>query len=261
MESIYCYCLGDFDVGKRITNNEKTINEINMAHINTEIDQLKDNMLEMMFLVKTQLIKSQKALMEFDEELAHDVVLNEKRVDAFELRIDRDCEDILALFNPVAIDLRFVIACLKMNSDLERLGDHANSIAKFILEFGAPIEDEYFKKLSVEAMFSTSVKMLTDIFNAFIKEDTELARKVFARDKELNKINKEASTLTAELIEEDLNDIDKYIYLFTIIRKLERVGDLTKNVAEDLIFFIEAKVLKHQKEKNNNDENKPYWNS
>lgn len=221
-----------------------------MAHINTEIDQLKDNMLEMMFLVKTQLQKSQKALLEFDEELAHDVTRNEKRVDAFELSIDRDCEDILALFNPVAVDLRFVISCLKINSDLERLGDHANSIAKFILDFGAPIEDEYFDKLSVDDMYSTSVKMLTSIFNAFIKEDTALARKVFGYDQRLNEINKKASSITAEMIKAKPDDINKYLYLFTIIRKLERVGDLTKNVAEDLIFFIEAKVLKHQKEKN-----------
>lgn len=221
-----------------------------MAHINTEIDQLKDNMLEMMFLVKTQLKKSEKALLEFNEELAHDVTLNEKRVDAFELSIDRDCEDILALFNPVAIDLRFVIACLKINSDLERLGDHANSIAKFILDFGSPIEDKYFEKLYVAEMYSTSVTMLTDIFNAFIKEDTTLARKVFTHDKRLNEINKKASSITVEMIKANGNDIPKYLYLFTIIRKLERVGDLTKNIAEDLIFFIEAKVLKHQKEKN-----------
>ncbi len=221
-----------------------------MAHINTEIDRLKDNMLEMMFLVKTQLIKSQKALMEFDEELAHDVTLNEKRVDAFELGIDRDCEDILALFNPVAIDLRFVIACLKINSDLERLGDHANAIAKFILEFGSPVEQKYFEKLSLDDMYNTSVKMLTSIFNAFIKEDTDLARKVFAYDKQLNEINKKSSAITAELIKNNPDDIRVYLYLFTIVRKLERVGDLTKNIAEDLIFFIEAKVLKHQKEKN-----------
>src|SRR5699024_10718405 len=133
--------------------------------------------------------KSQKALLKFNEELAHDVTLNEKRVDAYELGIDQDCEDILALFNPVAIDLRFVISCLKINSDLERLGDHANSIAKFILDFGVPIEDEYLEKLHVEEMYSTSVQMLTHIFNAFIKEDTTLARKVFKLDEQLNGIN------------------------------------------------------------------------
>lgn len=224
-----------------------------MAHINTEIDQLKDDMLEMMFLVKTQLKKSRQALIEFDEEMAHDVIANEKRVDAFELGIDRDCEDILALFNPVAIDLRFVIACFKINADLERLGDHANSIAKFILDFGSPIEDEYIHKMQVDEMYSTSVEMLTNIFNAFIKEDTDLARKVFAHDERLNEINKQASALTAELIRKNPDDIEEYLYLFTIIRKIERVGDLTKNIAEDLIFFIEAKVLKHQKEKNGED--------
>jgi phosphate transport system protein len=224
-----------------------------MKHLETEIKLLKDNVLELMFLVKNQLEKGQQALDNFDEELAHEIMANEKRVDSLELTIDRDCENILALHNPVAVDLRFVMAAFKINSDLERIGDHANSIAKYIMDFGREIDDETIQQMRMEEMYNTSIKMMSNIFDAFITEDTELARKVFKLDKTLNEINREVSGRTAELITEDVKQTQNYLYLFSIIRKLERVGDLTKNIAEELIFFIEAKVLKHQKKKSKNN--------
>jgi len=223
-----------------------------MTHLDTEIKLLKDNVLELMFLVKNQLEKGQKALDNFDEELAHEIMANEKRVDSLELTIDRDCENILALFNPVAVDLRFVMASFKINSDLERIGDHTNSIAKYILDFGKQIDDETIDKMRIDEMYETSIKMMSNVFNAFITEDTKLARKVFKLDKTLNEINRSVSEVTAKLIRENVDQTHNYLYLFSIIRKLERVGDLTKNIAEDLIFYIEAKVLKHQKMKTKN---------
>lgn len=223
-----------------------------MKHLDTEIKILKDNILELMFLVKNQLAKGHKALDEYDEELAHEIMANEKRVDSLELTIDRDCENILALHNPVAVDLRFVMASFKINSDLERIGDHANSIAKYILDFGRRIDEETIKKMRLKEMYETSNKMMSNVFNAFITEDTELARKVFKLDKTLNKINREVSEATTDLILDDVDQTKNYLYLFSIIRKLERVGDLTKNIAEELIFYIEAKVLKHQKRKTKN---------
>lgn len=220
-----------------------------MAHLDTEIGLLNDDLLELMYLVKTQLEKGREAFMNFDEELAHEITANEKRVDALELKIDRDCENILALFNPVAVDLRFVIASFKINSDLERLGDHANSIAKYILDFGGPIDEEVIKEMRIDEMYDIAIQMLSNIFSSFIAEDTKLARKVFAKDKILNEINREASTATSKLIKDNKENTKEYLYLFSIIRKLERVGDLTKNAAEEIIFYIEAKVLKHKKDK------------
>lgn len=228
-----------------------------MSHLDNEIKLLKDNILELMFLVKNQLEKGQKALNNFDEELAHEIMANEKRVDSLELTIDRDCENILALHNPVAVDLRFVMASFKINSDLERVGDHANSIAKYITDFENQIDQGIIKRMRLDEMYDTSIKMMSNIFNAFITEDTELARKVFKLDETLNEINREVSGIAAELIKEDIGQTQNYLYLFSIIRKLERVGDLTKNIAEELIFYIEAKVLKHKKmkSKSNNGNN------
>lgn len=223
-----------------------------MTHLEAEIQLMKDDILELMFLVKTQLEKCERSFSDFNIELAEEIISNEKRVDSMELKIDRDCENIFALFNPVAVDLRFVMATFKINSDLERLGDHANSIAKYILDFGQAIDQEAVKKMRLDEMFEISIEMLNNIFNAFVNEDTDLARKVFRKDKVLNEINKEASGQTAALIENNFEDINNYLYLFSIVRKLERVGDLTKNVAEELIFYLEAKILKHNKAKAKN---------
>lgn len=222
-------------------------------HLDTEIKLLKDNILELMFLVKNQLEKGKKALDNFDEELAHEIMANEKRVDSLELTIDRDCENLLALHNPVAVDLRFVMAAFKINSDLERVGDHANSIAKYIIDFGGSIDEKTIETMRLEEMYETSVQMMSNAFNAFITEDTELARRVFKLDRTLNEINREVSEVTTELINKNVEETKNYLYLFSIIRKLERVGDLTKNIAEELIFYIEAKVLKHQKMKSKNN--------
>lgn len=237
-------------------NKENTVRSADtaMTHLETEIQFLKDDILEQMFLVKSQLEKCNKAFTHFDLELAEEIISNEKRVDSMELKIDRDCENIFALFNPVAVDLRFVMATFKVNSDLERLGDHSNSIAKYILDFGQPIKEEAVKKMRLDEMFEISIEMLNNVFEAFLNEDTDLARKVFSKDKILNEINKNASNQTAVLIKNDPKQISNFLYLFSIIRKLERVGDLTKNIAEELIFYIEAKILKHKKvkAKNNN---------
>lgn len=222
-------------------------------HLDSELKLLKDNVLELMFLVKNQLEKGQKALNNFDEELAHEIMANEKRVDSLELTIDRDCENLLALHNPVAVDLRFVMAAFKINSDLERIGDHANSIAKYIADFDREIDEDTLKTMRLDEMYNTANKMVSNIFNAFITEDTDLARKVFRLDETLNQINREVSGVTAELIEADKSQTQNHLYLFSIVRKLERVGDLTKNIAEDLIFYIEAKVLKHKKMKSKNN--------
>lgn len=220
-----------------------------MSNLEKEIKLLKDNILELMFTVKSQLEKGREALVEFDEEMARQVIINEKRVDSLELTIDRDCAKLLALYNPVAVDLRFVMAVFKINADLERIGDHANGIAKYMLDFGAEIDEDILRKMKLDLMYSTSLQMVNDVFNGFIAEDTKLAAKVFKLDETLNSINRNASSTVTELIQKDPGQTQNYLYLLSIIRKLERVGDLTKNIAEEFIFYIEAKVLKHQKEK------------
>lgn len=220
-----------------------------MIHLDEQLNELKQEVLAMMNLVKTQLSKGKEAVLNFDKDLAHEIHSSEKRVNGMELSIDRACENTLALYNPVAIDLRFVMASFKISSDLERLGDNAVGIAKYINNVEAPLDKKDLTKFRFEQMYNNALLILDDVFEAFETEDTKLARKVFVKDQLLNEINRQAANVAVELIKENPERTYNYLYLLAIIRKLERVGDLSKNIAEELIFYIEAKVLKHNKKK------------
>lgn len=219
-----------------------------MAHLEPEIDILKQNLLEMLELVTSQLIKCKEATFNVDADLAKEVISLEKRVNSLELSIDKRCENILALYNPVATDLRFVLAAFKISNDLERIGDNAEGIAHFLFDVMEKAEDDMIEKFKLNMMYDVAISMLNDMDEAMENEDTKLARKIFKKDDFLNENNRNAPKIAAELIEKYPKKVKLVLKLFSIVRKLERVGDLTKNVGEELIFHIEAKVLKHKKE-------------
>jgi len=216
-----------------------------MTQLETELHFLKDEVKNMWSLVTSQLIKASKALFAFDKDLAREVILKEKRVNGSELKIDRDCENILALYTPVAIDLRFVLAVLKINSNLERIGDIAEGIAKYVLDASGPFSEEILKATQIVEMYQESLAMLEDTQVAFENEDTVIARGVFKKDEFLDAINISANELIESYLDEYPKDLDHALYILSIIRKLERVGDQSKNIAEEIIFYLEAKVLKH----------------
>lgn len=218
-----------------------------MTHLDTEIHNLREEIIEMHRMVRTQLVKCRSALLNFDRDLAKEIVTTEKRINALELKIDRDSENMLALFNPVAVDLRFILAVLKINSNLERIGDHAEGIARYVLDLNNPSEKDILTKYRVEEGFEVAVSMIDDSLDALLKEDTSLARKVFLKDEALDHLNKNATIATIDLIKKNTPEPLHYINMLSIVRKLERVGDQTKNIAVEIIFFIEAKVLKHGK--------------
>lgn len=218
-----------------------------MAQIETELQLLKTEAVNMWTLVNSQLSKARQAFLNFDKDLAREVVLKEKRVNGSELKIDRDCENIFALFCPVAIDLRFLLAVLKINSNLERIGDIAEGIAKYIIDAEAPFTKELLDVSRVLPMYEEAVNMLEDTQAAFEKEDTVLARSVFKKDDFLDGINKASHKVLENHLKDHPEDASQALWLLSIIRKLERVGDQSKNVAEEIIFYLEAKVLKHSK--------------
>ena len=196
-------------------------------------------------LVESQLHKARTAMLHFDRDLAREVVLKEKRVNAFELKIDRDCENVFALYCPVAVDLRFLLAVLKINNNLERIGDIAEGIAKYLIESITDFDKDIFTKTGMLSMFDDAINILADTRIAFEKEDTTLARSIFKRDEVLDSINRQAIERVSECIKTDITTMNDALYVLSIIRKLERVGDQSKNMAEEIIFYVEAKVLKH----------------
>jgi phosphate transport system protein len=220
-----------------------------MTHLDTELKNLKASTIEMWELVINQLNKSNEALQNHDKELANEVLVNEKRVDAFELKLNMDCENILALFNPVANDLRLVLAVLRINSDLERIGDYTKSIAKIINDMDKPFDEELVKKTHIFEMYKVATNMLNLALESFEKEDNQITRKIFKKDDELDKVNDNAIDIISKLIKKHPEETVNCLYLFTTIKRIERVGDQTKNIAEEIIFYIEAKVLRHKKKK------------
>ncbi len=220
-----------------------------MAQIENELQLLKREAVNMWTLVNSQLSKAQLAFLHFDKDLAREVVLKEKRVNGSELKIDRDCENIFALFCPVAIDLRFVLAVLKINSNLERIGDIAEGIARYIIDAEAPFTRELLENTRILPMYEEAVKMLEDTQTAFENEDTTLARSVFKRDDLLDAVNKNVNKVLEGHLKGQPEDAAQALWILSIIRKLERVGDQSKNIAEEIIFYMEAKVLKHKSKK------------
>jgi len=217
-----------------------------MTHLELEIKRLKSNMLKMLLTVESQVEKTKKALITFDKDLANEVRETEKRINGLELQIDADCENILALYTPVAVDLRFVLSNYKINNDLERLADNVEAIASYILKQETAFDAKLLLQTRIIEMFTICLKMLSNIIKAYENEDTDLARKVYAMDQSLNEYNVNVVNILSEHIKADPLNIKKHLYILSAVRKLERNGDLIKNVAEEIIFYVEALVLKHK---------------
>src|SRR6478735_10784349 len=166
-----------------------------MNLLETELGELKSELIDMALLVRNQLDKCTTSFYTFDKDLAKEVVKNEKRVNGHELKIDSKCEHILALFNPVAIDLRFVVASLKMVSDLERIGDNAKGISHFIVQSEVPFDPILVEKLRFKEMTDTTIEMLNILSESFETDNTKLARTLFSKDELLDEINVTANAV------------------------------------------------------------------
>ncbi|HJP62664.1 MAG TPA: phosphate signaling complex protein PhoU [Mucilaginibacter sp.] len=221
-----------------------------MTPIETEIASLKKELSNMWLLVQSQLTKARESMVNFDKDLAREVLVKEKRVNSFELKIDRDCENIFALHCPVAIDLRFLLAALKINTNLERIGDIAAGVAKYVIESPVNFNKDVLESTSILNMYEEAINILVDTRTAFEQEDTALARSIFKRDEILDAVNRNATNIIGDVIKADNTEMNQALFMLSIIRKLERIGDQSKNIAEEIIFYVEAKILKHSGPKN-----------
>ena len=220
-----------------------------MAKIEAELKTLKEEVDIMGTLVLSQLTKGLSALLNFDKDLAREVVMIEKRVNSEELKIDRECENILAIYCPVAIDLRFLLAVLKINTNLERIGDIAEGIAKLIIDTETPFEQGLLDSTKAVEMYDEAIQIVEQILMAIEKEDSAIARGIFKRDEFLDQINRTANQLIKNYLKDHPQDMEQALNLLSIMRRLERVGDQAENIAEEIIFYMEAKVVRHASKK------------
>ena len=215
-----------------------------MNTIDKEIINLKRELLNMFLMVESQWEKGTTALLEYDQDIAEEIQITENRINAQELKIDRDCENIIALHSPVAIDLRFVLSAYKINHALERVADISQGIAEYVAESDEKYPQIIIKELKLPEMLQQFNFMMDDVVEAFENEDSKVARKLFKKDKILNKINAEASDVIIKNIENYNSNM--LLYLLATVRKIERAGDSIKKIAEEIIFHIDAKIVKHK---------------
>src|SRR5690625_2074574 len=162
-----------------------------MNHKEEELKLLKDEIIQMWKLVISQLEKAKIAFLTNDVELALEIAQTEKKVNSMELKVERNCENYIALYNPVAIDLRLVLSIMKISISLERIGDYAEGIAHHIIDRDCNnIESELIEELEIEKMFGVLLNMITNALVIFDLEETKTSRKILKKDKEVNRIYK-----------------------------------------------------------------------
>ncbi len=214
--------------------------------IENEQEVIHREMLEMIDLVYHQLETVYKAVPEADTKAAWDVLIREKKVNATELKLDCDIEDFIVLYNPVAIDLRFMLAMYKMNCDLERIGDFAEGIARFIIkEVVEPIDSELMKKLRYEEMTRQMLAMLSTAREALVNKDLEKANSIFAMDSLVDEINANVVDVLADYIAQHPGKARFALYFKSVFLRIERAADHVTNLAEEIVYYIDAEVLKH----------------
>lgn len=222
--------------------------------VEDELKKIRMEVFDMWTLVDEQLRTVFEAVETGDKEKAWDVILREKRVNASDLKLDCDVEEFLVLYNPVAIDLRFLLAMYKINADLERIGDFAENIARFVIKNSdKPLDAELMKKLRYSEMTARVLEMMTVSKEALMKEDLELANSVFAMDNLVDDINAEVTNVLADYVKANPDMMTFALNLKGVFLRIERAGDHITNMAEEIVFYIDAEVLKHSSEENKTD--------
>jgi phosphate transport system protein len=213
-------------------------------HLEREIQRLKKLLLSLSALVDEQLQLSVRAVLERDQDLANEVRERDEEVDRLEVEVEEECLKVLALHQPVAIDLRFIIAVLKINNDLERIGDLAVNVSRKTRAFaGLPLVDLPFE---LQEMSRKVQGMLRDCLDAMINLDTALANDVCTRDDEINDMKRTVRREVERVVCEHPDEARSLLRLNAVARNLERVGDLATNIAEDIIYMIEGKIVRHR---------------
>jgi phosphate transport system protein len=210
-----------------------------------DLTLLKQRILRMGGMVEEATRNATVALTQRRADLAQKVIESDDTIDMIELDVDEECLRILALHQPVAGDLRFITAALKINNDLERIGDLACNVAERATDLSrrAPL----VLPLRFERMTEIVRGMLHDALDALVNRNVELARAVLARDPEINTIHREHFGLLQDAMKASPDNVETAVDLLSASRHIERIGDQTKNIAEDVVFLVEGRVIRHQR--------------
>lgn len=210
-----------------------------------EIEKLKKMILAVGAAVEESVNKSVVAIHELDERLAQKVVDNDAQIDQMEIDVEEECLKILALHQPVAIDLRFIVAVLKINNDLERIGDLAVNISERAASLARTDRIQYPADILEDMVMKVKV-MLKKSLDSLVNLDAALAREVCASDDAVDDLNRKMFQVIGDKITEKPQAASALIQLLTVSRSLERIADHTTNIAQDVIYMLEGEIVRHK---------------
>jgi phosphate transport system protein len=211
-----------------------------------EIENLKKLVLSLGALVEEQINRAMLALERRDAELAREVILKDREIDSLEIVIEEECLKILALYQPVAKELRFVVAVLKMNNDLERMGDLASNIAKRARYLSKK------EKIELNSEFGTVAdkvqSMVKKSLDSLVNTDVRLAKEVCAADDEVDRLTKQMLKKTISAVQTNPGRTKDYFSIRSVSKNLERIADSATNIAEDVVYLCSGEIIRHQGE-------------
>lgn len=216
-------------------------------HFEQQIEKLRTRLIKMCSLVDEQVELAIRAFFEGSKDLAEVVIERDKKVDKYDVKIDKICQKIIALNQPVAMDLRLIMSALTINTNLERVGDIAVNIAESvnILEK----KPDFINETKFHEMADKVKEMIKNAIDSFIENDAKLAQKVILSDNVVDNLNAENHKILIDIMKQKVDNIEPAVALLVVSRQLERLGDHATNIAEDVYFIVEAQLIKHKYEK------------
>lgn len=212
------------------------------GHLQREIDKIKKEILSLGAMVEDRFKQAIYAVKKKDLQLAQKIIDTDYKVDEREIEVEEECLKILALYQPVATDLRFLIAVVKINNDLERIADYAANIAQRYITSSADADKFQY---DYSPMADQAGRMLRMSLDALVRMDVDMAYDVRDMDTEVNRMRNEAYDTMKEDIQNRPERVTEIINMYLISRHLERIGDHTTNIAEEVIYLIEGEIIRH----------------
>jgi phosphate transport system protein len=222
------------------------------THFQKELEELKQNLLKMAAMVEEAIRNSVQSLVNRDSGLAQKTFEVEDRINKMEITIDETCLKLLALRQPMAADLRFITSAMKITTDLERMGDQAVNISERALSLNQ--ESQIKPYIDIPRMAEIAQSMVKDVLDAFVNRDPKLARSVCARDDVVDGLNDQVVRELLTYMVSDPKTITRSVHLMIVARCLERIADHSTNIAEDVIFMVDALVIKHHADEKKEEE-------
>ena len=217
-------------------------------HLDEELKKLNTHLLTMAALVEKSIHRSVEAFKKQDKNLAESIIQDDERIDEMEIVIEEEAIELLALFQPMAVDLRFITTGMHINTELERIGDLTVNISQRVLDVAD--QSQVMLQNEISSFAEQAKLMVKNAIDAFVKHDEKMAKKVIFSDKEANSLR---NILMARLINEymikDSTSVPIAVALLLLTRDLERISDHAASIAEDVIYMVNARIIKHHRER------------